>query len=152
MLRIVQPIDMVDPQAGRYPSLKQTEDQPVRLSEDRFLFGPDGGQFIDVEKSPIIDLLRRHTPGREPVTLFVQQSVEFVEACRQTFRAVIGRHVGQDMRMHFPAIHDHRSQPSPDNFCFPIALGDFFRNTFPARRQMRQRGQNALQFEDGCMP
>lgn len=45
----------------------------MRLAKNLLVFYPDRGQGIDVEKTPIVDLLVSHTPIRKPIVLRVEQ-------------------------------------------------------------------------------
>ena len=73
---------MIDAQAGDRAAADQLEKQPVRGVENFRQFHPDGGQIVDVEKSPVIDFLRRDAPESEAIGLIVQERVERVETAR----------------------------------------------------------------------
>ena len=73
---------MIDPQPGHLSFPDEPEQQSVALGENRRVFHSDGAQVVDIEKPPVIDLLRRHRPVREPVHLPAQEFVQQVEAPR----------------------------------------------------------------------
>ena len=57
------------------------------------LFHTQGGEFIDVEEPPIVDLFRRHPPVTETVDLRLQQGVEQIKTVWLFRYAVEQRHI-----------------------------------------------------------
>src|SRR3990167_5186665 len=86
--RVVQPIRMVDPQAGYLSFPDQTEYQPVSLTKYPSGFHPDCAEFVDVKKPPVVDLLSSHPPVREAACLLCQKVIEKVEGAGSPFSPV----------------------------------------------------------------
>src|SRR5581483_2865823 len=95
--RIVETVHVIDPEAGDLAGGGQLENQFVRGAKNFFVLNPDRDQLVDVEKSPVIDLLRGDFPERQPIPLLRQQPVEQVEAFRVAFDAVEARDAGVEM-------------------------------------------------------
>src|SRR5690606_15984873 len=72
--------------------------QTMNRREDIGIFDADRCQRVDVEEAPVVDLVGRRAPGREPIRLRLEQVVQLVEARRVTGRAVDPRHRGPDVR------------------------------------------------------
>ena len=79
---------MIDAQAGDGAALHQLEDEAVHLVEHRRVFHAQRRELVDVEEAPVVDLLRRDAPVREPVRLLVEQPIERIEAARLAGDAV----------------------------------------------------------------
>ena len=58
---------MIDPQSGNGAGFDQLEQKFVGGIENLQQLHPDGGQIVDVEEAPIIDLLRRYLPEGQAV-------------------------------------------------------------------------------------
>ena len=69
--RVEEAVRMVETDAGDLPLGHEAQEQPVGFAEDRRVLHADGGQFVDVEEAPVVDLLGRHAPGGQPVGLVV---------------------------------------------------------------------------------
>jgi len=95
-LRIVQTVDVVDPQAVDHAALDQLEDEPVRAVEHCGLVHPQRCKVVDVEEAPVVDFIDRHAPVRQSIRLCIQQGIERVEAARLTGCAIEPRHRGFD--------------------------------------------------------
>ena len=87
-LRIVQAVDMIDAQAVDHAALDQLEDEPVRAVEHAALIHAQRREIVDVEEAPVVDLIDRDAPVRQPIRLRIEQRVERVEAARIARRAV----------------------------------------------------------------
>ena len=79
---------MVDAQAIGLPLCHELHHAPVGGREDVLALGTQAGEVVDVEEAPVVDVVRREAPEREPVGLSGQQLVERVEAARIAGRAV----------------------------------------------------------------
>jgi hypothetical protein len=80
--RVPEPIGMIDAQTG-CPALGQhSEDQLVGGLEDFGQLDSNGGQVIDVEEAPVIDLLSCHPPECQAVGLLFDQPIEQIKAAR----------------------------------------------------------------------
>ena len=60
----------------------QIEEQRVRGGEDRGIFHPQPDEIVDVEESPVVDLVERGAPVRQAIRLRVEQRVQAIEAGR----------------------------------------------------------------------
>src|SRR5690242_21318369 len=89
---------MVDATAADEALPHALQQQLMRLLEHRLILHADRGKIVDVEKSPIIDLLRGHLPGGEPIRLFVEERVEEIEAFRTAAFAVEDADIVRDER------------------------------------------------------
>ena len=78
--RVVESIDVIDAKAVHEPFAQQLEHEAVDTVEHGRIFHTDRGQLVDVEKTPVVDLLRGDPPMREPIGLLGEQRVEPVEA------------------------------------------------------------------------
>ena len=138
---------MIDPQPVHVAADQQLEHQAVTFREDLGVLHANGRQFVDVEETPIIDLVGGGLPVREPIDLGVEQLVEVVVTVRVVGRAVELLHVAADElgdgRASAPS--SVRSRPLITSFsrcrsATPVGLG------FRAFGQVLQRGDDALQF------
>ena len=68
------------------PSASKLAEQLVRGSEDLRIFDAQAGELVHVEKAPIVDLVRRRAPVRQPVSLRLEQLVQRIEAVRVPIR------------------------------------------------------------------
>ena len=73
---------MIDPEPGHDAVAHQPEDEAVGLLEDRGHLHANGGQLVDVEEPPVVDLLAGHAPVRHAIGLLAEQPVEQVEGGR----------------------------------------------------------------------
>ena len=64
------------------PSARSLSHQLVRRRKDARILHAQPDQIVDVEEAPVIDLLARHAPERQPVRLLLQQLVQRIEAPR----------------------------------------------------------------------
>ena len=86
--RVEHPVAVVDPQPRHFPARQQPANHPVRRRENLRVLHAQPGQIVDVEKSPVIDLLARYAPERESVGCVLQQTVQAIETPRIAFHAV----------------------------------------------------------------
>ena len=74
--RVVQPVDVVEPQALQLVLGNQTLDQRMDGIERAGVFDAQAGQRVDVEKPPVVDLAGRQTPLAELVVLTLEEIVQ----------------------------------------------------------------------------
>ena len=86
--RIVETVDVIDPEAGELAFARELDDQRVGMAKNFFIFDAQRNQLVDVEKSPIIELFRGDFPKRQPIPLLRQQPIEQVETFRLAGGAV----------------------------------------------------------------
>ena len=79
---------MIDSQAVDLVRGGELEQVSVRGLEHGVVFHPQGGEIVDVEKAPIVDLVGSHPPVRNAIRLRLEQGVQRVEAARLAWRAV----------------------------------------------------------------
>ena len=108
---IVKAVGVVDAQPVQLPLGQQPEDQAMGGFEDVLTLHAEGGQVVDVEEPPVVDLVGGHTPVGQAVALVLQQVVQEVEAPRVARLAVEQRHVLLD-ELRAPARSDRRAQPA----------------------------------------
>jgi hypothetical protein len=116
----------------------------VRGLEDLGQFHANGGQFVDVKKAPVVDLLRRDTPEAQAVGLPADQLVKGVKTARIAGVAFDFTHGGGERIHQLRAFFTAAEKTALDDLLFAHALGDLFRIGLRARREMLQRGDDAL--------
>ncbi len=67
--RVAQAVDVVDTQPADGAVADVLEDQPVAVLEHRLKLGPQADEGVDGEEPPVVELLLRRAPVREPVVL-----------------------------------------------------------------------------------
>ena len=79
---------MIDPQPVHVAADQQLEHQAVAFREDLGVLHANGRQLVDVEETPIIDLVGGGLPVREPIDLGIQQACRGGRNCagRRAFR------------------------------------------------------------------
>src|SRR4051794_19906438 len=71
--RIGQPVGVVDPQALDLALVHQRDKERVALCEDQWVLDSDGGEGVDIEEPPVVQLLVAHPPVGKSVVLSVHQ-------------------------------------------------------------------------------
>ena len=141
------------------PFVNQLEDEAVRRLENLRQFDADRGEFIDVKKAPVIDLLGRDAPVAQSVRLRADQLIEGVEAAPIAGLAFDLAQRRLDRADKLRALRAPAQQPALDDFLFAHALRDLLRVGRGAQREMFERGDDALEFRQeilrdtrGCEP
>ena len=137
---------MVDAQSVDVATHEQLEQQAMALGEDRRVFHANGRQFVDVEKTAIIDLVGGRLPVRKPIDLGVEQFIEVVVTVWIVDRAAQFPHVAVDELGDCRRAFGQFAQAALDHLFFALSLGDAAGLGFRAQRQVFQRGDDALQF------
>src|SRR5262245_51305110 len=143
---IVESVNMIDGEAVDVALFYQAENQFVNRGEDLRLLDADGGQFVDVEEAAVIDLVRRHAPETQQVSLFGQQFFQTIEAARIAADAVEFLDCFFERDAHLSALGDERGKAALGDLFFAQSLANLFRIGLGARRQIRQGGDNAFEF------
>ena len=86
--RIVKAVRMIYPQSGDPTCSDQSPHEPMNGFEHARILNANRRQIVDVEKPPVIDLVRRDSPVSQPVPLLLQQSFQLIEAFRISCFAV----------------------------------------------------------------
>ncbi len=71
---------MIDAQSVHFALGDELEHQSVRRLEHRLVLHAQRRQIVDFEEAPVVDLVRRHAPVREPIGLGLEQAVQRLEA------------------------------------------------------------------------
>ena len=82
------------------PRRDQIEYVRVHPLENVAVLHPDGGELVDVEEAPVVDLFGRNAPVRRSVGLRRQQPVEAVEAVRSPLLPVEDVHGARNVIAH----------------------------------------------------
>ena len=144
LLRIVQPVGMVDAQSVQLAVGEHAEDQLVRRREDVFSLHAQRGEIVDVEETPIVDLVGGDAPERQPKGLVVEQAVKQVEALRVAGLAVEqGDCLFEELEDRGAAV-DQGEQAALDDLFFALPLGEPGRVRFNGGREMAHGCQDAL--------
>ena len=72
---VPEAVGVVDAQPADRAVLDQTQDETVSSIEDACVLDPDASQVVDGEEAPVVDLIARNPPVREPVSLRLKQSM-----------------------------------------------------------------------------
>jgi hypothetical protein len=67
--RIIKSVHMVNPQTSHLSFSDELKNQLMDLFENVKYLRSYGSQFIDIEKTPVVDLLCGHPPVREAIRL-----------------------------------------------------------------------------------
>ena len=86
--RIEQAVDVIDPQPLHVAALDQFAHQPVRPLEHFRQLHPQAGKLIDIEETPIVDLLGGDAPIGDAVCLGLEKAMQTWEALRLPLPAV----------------------------------------------------------------
>ena len=138
--RDVEAVGVVDAQAGGEPVAQEPEHEPVRLREHRRLLHADGGQPVDVEEAPVVDLVAGHAPEGQAVRLRVEEPLQEVEAARIAGRTVEDPDVLVDVQPHRLAAVAQRRQPALGDLLLAGALQHRGGGGLRTRRELLQRG------------
>jgi hypothetical protein len=70
--RVVKTVRVIDSQPCDMARCDQLQDLLVRGLEDTRILHPDRAQIVDVEEPPIVDLVERRFPVRDPIRLTIE--------------------------------------------------------------------------------
>src|SRR5262249_47930594 len=115
--------------------------------EDLRVLDPNGGEVVNVEKTPVVDFLARHLPVRQAMAALAEHGVEAIEAPAVSGRAIEDLEVlldegGDDWRC-----RRQRRQPALDHLLFAAALEHLGAVSLGALRQMLDGGEDGLQLD-----
>ncbi len=104
--RIVQAVDVIDPQALDLVLGDQAAHQAMDAFERLAILDAQSGKRVDVEEAPVVDVAARQPPVRQPVMLSLQQMMQ-----RQRLRgAVLGAIGLETLAMTRPPSGDARKR------------------------------------------
>jgi len=154
--RIVETVGVVDTQPLHQSLVGQRQHQAVAGLERFGIFHAHRGQIVLVEETAVVDLVGGDAPVGQAVGLRLDQRVQRVEALVVARRAVVGDpavgavECGNGLRqMRGDRRHGgaQRGQAPLVHFLVASAFGDLLRRGLVARRQMAERGRQALQLD-----
>src|SRR2546423_4170421 len=103
---------------------QQLAHQAVSGSEHLWVLHPQADQLIDVKKSPVIDLLARNHPVREPVGLSIQQAVQRIEAVAVPGLPVAGLQRALNKLAHLRGMFRQNGEPIQKRWGFSLSAAD----------------------------
>ena len=98
--RIVEAVDVIDPQAGDFFLGHQFQDQLVGEGENLGVFDPQRDQVVDGEKPPIVEFFVTDFPVGQAEKLFAEQAVQQIEALGLAGLAIKDPDIFLDELMH----------------------------------------------------
>src|SRR5581483_8690837 len=122
------------------------ENQRMRRGEDLRTLHAQGGQFIDVEETAIVDFVGGDAPRRESIRLIVEQAVKQIEAKWIARCAVEPIDDGEKMLAYLGAAFGQDGETALDDFLLPLTFGDALRGGLGACGQIANRRQDTLIF------
>ena len=138
--RIVEPVGVIDAQAVDLARRDELEHEAVGRIEDRLVLHAEGGEVVDVEEAPVVDLVGGDAPEREPVRLRFQQLVQMLERARHARRAVEGAERAFDRRGRRMRVRGRR-EPALEQTRVAIARHDRRRRRVLPGRQVGEAGR-----------
>ena len=120
----VETVRMVHPEAGDLAFADETEDQLVTRREDLGALHADGGQIVDVEEAPVVDLVASYPPVGQPVGLLGEESVEVVEAGRLSRHSIEQADVVLDEVADLRRLLEQGGKPALHHLLLPQPLVD----------------------------
>ncbi len=147
--RIEQAVRVIDPQPVDLSLLHELQAQPMCGGEHRLVLHAQRGQVVDIEEPPIVDIVRRHPPIREPKRLIFQQLVQGIETHRLRgipAQAAYGRLDGGGDS----AVGNAQGREAClAGLLVAMALGALFRSRLESVRELRERAPEDLQIRVG---
>ncbi len=146
LARVIQAIRMIDAQRMNLALGDKLENQTVRGFKYFRAAHAQTRQLVHIEKSPVINIVRRHPPARQMKGLRFNQFMQRIEARRDPGPAIDFTHDVLDEHLDGRMAGADLGQPPFIKFLVSFALGDFFRMRVLLFRQMAKRGEQGLQF------
>ena len=115
---------MIDPYGLDAPAFDELSEERVCGGKDAGILYPQAGEPIDVEKAPIVDLVRRRPPVRQPIGLDLEQLMERVEALGAADLAVDVPDRGLDLLADRRTFRDQPREACPRDFLLALAVLD----------------------------
>src|SRR5574337_1079186 len=144
----VQTIRVVDPETTDLPLTNQPEYQLMGLLKHMGVFHLDSGKIIDIEESAVVDLLAGHTPEGHPVDLGGQEGIQQIKALGISFFPIEDPDILLNKSPHIHAFNGKLGESFFDDLLFALPLNDFLRVEYGCGRQMAQRCDDALKFQE----
>ena len=145
---VVEPVGVIDAQPGHRSLAHEAEEQAVGRLEHLRLLHPDGGQLVDVEEAPVVDLLAGDAPVGGAVRLVGEQRVQRLHALGVAGLAVEEPDVVLDEGAHRGRRRQQRDQLLTADLLFAPARGHARGILVRVRRQRREPRDERLQRDD----
>src|SRR5215472_934521 len=120
----------------------------MRLVEDGLVFGAESRQFVDVEKTAIVNVVGCHPPLRKAVRLRLDEFVQHVERAWILRLAVNTLDIFSDELATFRGTCTQSCDSPLLDFLLAIALSTLLRSCSAAIGKMIESRHNALQLEE----
>src|SRR5215472_253985 len=120
----------------------------MRLVEDGLVFGAESRQFVDVEKTAIVNVVGCHPPLRKAVRLRLDEFVQHVERAWILRLAVNARDILSDELATVRSTCTQSCDSPLLDFLLAIAFRTLLRSCSSAIGKMIEGSDNALQFEE----
>ena len=146
--RVEQTVGVVDADSRHQRFLYQVERDAVHDAEYFRALHPDCGQVVDVEKSAIVDFVGGNAPKTQAIGLVIQDFLQSVEAVRVSFAAIDDGQYFLQTSAHGITVLDQGGQTAADDLFLALSFPDFGQVSVLTQREMRDSGENALQFLD----
>ena len=141
----VEPVGVVDAQAGDLALAHEAQDELMRGVEDLRHLHPQRGEVVHVEEAAVVDLVARHAPVGEPVRLGGQEPVEEVEARGISFRPVQDPEIFLDVLADLRRLLDEGGEAPLDDLLLAQALRNPRGIRLRPAGQVLERGEDAPQ-------
>ena len=117
---------MIDTQRLHFVARNPLEDAAVRVRENGGPFHPERSEAVDIEETPVVDVVGRHAPERETVELRLDERMQSIEArwvARYTVQlAYLRFDKAQDSRLLFA----ERGETTFERFALLCGIDDRF--------------------------
>src|SRR5258708_25883146 len=115
----MQSVNVIDANAGDGAVAHHLEEPLMDRRKDLWIFVPDRGQLIHIEKTPIIDFLGSDSPIAKSIGLRAQQLVQVVERSRMADSTLEVIESSFNRVTNLRQLGTKPSDPSLNNFLFP---------------------------------
>src|SRR6516162_197098 len=138
---------VIDPQTCDASIFEEFKQKLVDSVENDRIFDTYRGQIIHIKETPIVDLFGRDSPVTQPVSLRIEEFVQFVKRMRianASFQMFNGK---LDRIFNLRAFSAESRDPPFNYLLFSRAFPDFFFFDFVTVGKIFCRGQNTLQIK-----
>src|SRR5438094_9504735 len=88
---------MIDPQTAERTFRQQRTHQSMRAPKNVGCLHGNGGQFVDIKKSSVVDLIERRSPVTKAISLLVEEPIHSIDRRRMVLFAVVAGDISLDM-------------------------------------------------------
>src|SRR5215472_17182023 len=125
LFRFEEAVRMIDSQSGHKTALHQVEDKGVHGREDLRILRTNGGEIINIEEPPVVNLIHGDAPIAQPVGLTVEQSLQAIKAVRIAALTIQLAQSGLDGLRHLGTSGGELAEPPLHDFLFALPFADF---------------------------